>query len=535
MLTISPRTETPIPSVFAIHNHRSRQHKSLLRLLLECSIPVLIYAQGSDGAETSPRMLDSGLGVRTVVAGLDNPTTMAFLGPDDMLVLEKNTGKVQRVTSGAITGTVLDLPVNFASERGLLGIALHPQFPSNGHVYLYWTESSTAADSGELGQTPLLGNRVDRFVWNGSSLIRDNSIGNVVNGRFFSGNIVRLRALQEEAGQPPAGNHNGGVIAFGPDEKLYVFVGDLGRRGEMQNLPCGPTAACPGSAVPDDQFGGPAPDNAHMSGAILRINDNGTAPTDNPFFVAGAARGGEAGAMLQKVFSYGHRNSFGMAFDPKSGGLWLAEDGDDSFSELNLVRPGMNGGWIQVAGPLKRIAQFKAIETGAAPGACSSQASAGLQQLRWPADNVADKAREAKTRLFNLPGSRYRDPVFSWKYDMAPAAIGFMSSPNLGRRFNGDLFMGAAVPRVRGGYLFRFELTADRQDVAVRGSRLRDHVADNHCKSDLTESRRPLLIGENFGSVTDLRTGPNGNLYAVSLSKGSVYEIFKVRKGKPGG
>ena len=120
--------------------------------------------------------------------------------------------------------------------------------------------------------------------------------------------------------QPERGNHDGGVLDFGTDGKLYVFVGDVGRRGQLQNLPCGPTATCPGPTVPDDQFGGPEPDNAHLTGVVLRLEDDGSAPPDNPFFAAGAAMGGEVGANIQKVFSYGHRNSFGMAVDPKSGG-----------------------------------------------------------------------------------------------------------------------------------------------------------------------------------------------------------------------
>jgi glucose/arabinose dehydrogenase len=86
------------------------------------------------------------------------------------------------------------------------------------------------------------------------------------------------------------------VITFGPDDKLYIFIGDVGRRGQLQNLPVGPF----GPGQPDDQFGGPEPDDAHLTGVILRLNNDGTAPTDNPFFAVGAAMGGEVGANLQK-------------------------------------------------------------------------------------------------------------------------------------------------------------------------------------------------------------------------------------------
>jgi len=465
------------------------------------------FSSGSNitvGAQADgPTMLHPRLAVEPVVTGLTTPTSLAFLGAGDMLVLEKNTGKVQRAVNGTIHSTVLDLAVNFGSERGLLGIALHPDFPTNPGVYLYWTESTTGADTNVLSNTPLLGNRVDRFVWDGSSLA-------------FDRNIVLRRAIQQDAGQPERGNHDGGVIGFGPDGKLYVFTGDVGRRGQLQNLPCGPTPTCPGPTVPDDQFGGPEPDNAHFTGVILRLNDDGSAPADNPFFAAGAAMGGEVGANIQKIYSYGHRNGFGMAFDPKSGGLWLEENGDDSFSEINRVEPGMNGGWIQIAGPVERIAQFKEIET--------TFGGMNLQQIRWPPTNIADTPEEALARLFMLPGAHYSDPEFAWKWEVAPAGIGFVNGRGLGPQFEGDLFVGAATPNLEGGYLFDFNLAGNRKKIGVDDPRLEDRVADNLAKHEITESES-LLIGRDFGVVTDIETGPNGHLYAVSLSQGAIYEI----------
>jgi aldose sugar dehydrogenase len=452
-----------------------------------------------------PTILDRNLAVRPVVEGLNTPTSLAFLGPDDLLVLEKNTGRVQRVVDGEVQSTVLDLAVNFGSERGLLGIALHPDFPTNPGVYLYWTESTTGADTNVLSATPLLGNRVDRFEWDGSSLTLDQ-------------NVIRIRALQQDAGQPERGNHDGGVVAFGPDGKLYIFVGDVGRRGNMQNLPCGPTAVCPGPTVADDQFGGPEPDNAHLTGVILRLNEDGTAPTNNPFFAAGATMGGEVGANVQKIFSYGHRNSFGMAVNPATGDVWLQENGDDSFSEINRIEPGLNGGWVQIAGPVARIAQFKEIET--------TFGGQNLQQLRWPPTNIADTPDEALSRLFMLPGARYSDPEFSWKWEVAPGGIGFLGSRALGPQFEGDLFVGAATPLLEGGYLFRFNMTGNNRQVAVNDPLLEDRVADNLAKHEITESES-LLIGTGFGVTTDVETGPNGNLFVVSLTDGAVYEVFR--------
>jgi aldose sugar dehydrogenase len=445
-------------------------------------------------------MLHPLLAVRPVVSGLAQPTSMAFLGPNDLLVLEKATGLVKRVTSGTVAGSVLDLAVNSASERGLLGVALHPRFPAQPFVYLYWTESSTGADTNVVSDVPRLGNRVDRFTWDGSTLTLDR-------------NLIRLRALQADANQPQRGNHDGGVIRFGPDGKLYIIIGDVGRRGQMQNLPQGWS---PGQ--PDDQFGGPEPDDAHLSGVVVRLNDDGSTPTDNPFHAAGAAIGGPVGANVQKVFAYGIRNSFGMAFDPISGSLWQQENGDDSFDEINRIEPGMNGGWIQVMGPIDRIAEFKSIEL--------SIGGASLQQVRWPPTNIADTPAQARSRMFMLPGARYSDPEFSWKFAVPPAAIGFLSGRGLGAQFDGDLFVGAATPLTAGGYLFRFQLTGNRQRIAVDDPRLEDRVADNAAKHDITESES-LLIGRDFGVLTDIQSSPSGTLYVVSVSNGAIYEITR--------
>jgi glucose/arabinose dehydrogenase len=437
---------------------------------------------------------------------------MAFTGPNEAFVLEKASGKVQRVVNGAVQSTVLDLAVNSASERGLLGIALDPDFPIDPGVYLYWTESSTGADSVNLADVPLLGNRVDRFEWNGMTLT-------------WSSNLIRLRAFQADAGQPLRGNHDGGVLRFGPDGKLYAVIGDNGRRGQLQNLRDGPF----GPGQPDDQFGGPEPDNAHLTGVILRLNEDGTAPMDNPFFMAGAAMPGEVGANVQKIFAYGLRNSFGMAFDPVSGVLWEQENGDDSFTELNVAQPGFNSGWVQIMGPPERIAQYKAIETDpTAPQPFAPGGYFGLQQIRWSPTNIADTPAEGLSRLFMLPGAHYSAPELSWKFEVAPAGIGFLESRVLGPQFENDLFVGAARTFLEGGHLFRLNLTGNRRRVAVDDPRLEDRVADNVNKWEITESES-LLFGRNFGVGTDVQTGPNGHLFVVSLDQGRIYEIFPRR------
>ncbi|MCX5690360.1 MAG: PQQ-dependent sugar dehydrogenase [Planctomycetota bacterium] len=480
----------------------------------------LAISAGQAVADTTPLvMLDPNLEASTFVSGLAQPIGAVFIGADDMLVIERASGLVRRVRGGAIQTTpVLDLAVNSNSERGLLSIALSPHFPKDPSVYLRWVESSTGADSGVATAVSLLANRIDRFIWNGSTLT-------------FANTLMSFRALQTDnvvvPGHPGGtnanaqGNHNGGPIRFGPDGKLYAFMGDAGRRGWMQNLANGPFVTPP---FVDDTFGGPAPDNAHFTGVIVRLNTDGSAPSDNPFFAAGAAIGGEAGANIQKLYSYGHRNGFGMAFDPMSGSLWETENADDAMSELNRVVPGMNGGWVQLAGPLARFAQFKSIET--------KLFNSAVQQVRYPPTRIAYTAAAARARMLMLPGAVYKDPEMSWLYEIGPAGTAFVEGNALGAEYAGTMWMGSArgfsQVGANGGSIYRFKLTSDRTNIDVSADpRLADHVADNLFRAqkfDGTESES-FLIGKGFGTTADIVQGPDGNLYVVSVTDNVIYRI----------
>jgi aldose sugar dehydrogenase len=488
-------------------------------------------------------LVDTSLTVSTVVGGLSQPIAMAFIGPNDMLITEKATGQVKRVTNGVVAGVVLDLPVNSNSERGLLGIALHPKFPKTPYVYLYNTESSTGADTNVVANVPLLGNRVDRFTWNGSTLT-------------FDKNIIKLRAFQNDRNNVAdptlpvlRGNHNGGVLRFGPDRKLYIIIGDNGRRGWLQNNLAGP--------VPDDEFGGPAPDDAHLTGVILRLNDDGTTPNDNPFYKVGkqdddiagdsAKKDGdgddddedrddkeignlgplseEARKNVQRIFAYGVRNSFGMTFDPKKGDLWTTENGGRAFDEINRVKPGFNGGWIQFMGPASRVAQFKQIEISVGFGA---NGPAGLQQMRFLPTRIADTPDQGLDRVLNIPGSKLTDPAFSWKQVVPPAALGFIDGKGLGAQYDGDLVVGSAVARpTNPGHLYRFSLNKKRTAFVFNDPLLQDKVADNLVADDSVTEGGEILFGSNFGIVTHIETGADGALYLVSPSSGSVRKITK--------
>jgi glucose/arabinose dehydrogenase len=276
-------------------------HRSARRFPALClALPAAVLSA------TAQTVNDPGLQVEIVAGGLVQPTSMAFIGDGDILVLQKGNGQVRRVLDGVLQADpVLDVAVHFSSERGLLGIATDPDFINNRQVYLYYTESATGADTGSSSSTPL-GNRVYRYDWNGSAL-------------FNPALILDLPAT-------PGPNHDGGVIDFGPDDALYAIIGDLNRGGNLQNVPAGPG--------PDD------------AGVILRVDLHGHPLPDNPFFdpLSGA------GAM-GRYYAYGVRNSFGFTFDPLTGALWDTENGPSSYDEVNRVVPGFNSGWLQIMGP----------------------------------------------------------------------------------------------------------------------------------------------------------------------------------------
>ena len=280
----------------------------------------------SEAPASGPRMTDEALGVEVAASGLTEPTGLAFIGPDQFFVIEKSTGEVHLVSDGDIGDPVLDLAVNFFDERGLLGIAVHPEFESNGFVYLYWTASGEGEGEGGLfGEdtdeefaVPDLGNRVDRFVWDGAALTWDRNIVEMRSNTLDTDTSGRIR-----------GNHDGGQMAFGPDNTLYFVNGDQNLRGELQNI--------------EGQGG---LDAANWTGVVVRVNDDGSIPEDNPSSTP-PPRWTALRREPRAHWAYGIRNSFGLAIHPETGDLWQTENGDDSWDEVNILPGGANSGWCR--------------------------------------------------------------------------------------------------------------------------------------------------------------------------------------------
>jgi plastocyanin len=255
---------------------------------------------------------------------------------------------------------------------------------------------------------------------------------------------------------------------------------------------------------------GPVADDLGLAGVILRLNDDGSAPADNPFFGLGETTGGEAGANLQKVYAYGIRNTFGLTFDPSSGALWQTENGDDAYDEVNVFQPGANSGWIQLMGPPERFDEWKELEL---------ESADGLDNPEFPPDRLAADADAAQAQLVALDGSAYAAPVLSYKYPPALTAVWLVRDDALGPDTRDTALFGTVLTDA----LLRYPLAADGSGLELDGG-LDDRVDDNAGKGDLGESADHVL-GTGFGVITDIRQGPDGTLFVVSLSEGTVYRI----------
>ncbi len=335
-----------------------------------------IYAQDNEG-EILPRVNDSRLTVERVYTGLNESTNMAFLDTNDLLVLEGQSGKVQRI----VNGQMLDKPLidmNSYYQDGLLGIATSREANGSTYVFLYLTEApkkyGTDVDDEEEARQVNQSLGYDR---EGDRLYRFELVGNhLVHPKM----LIDLKGTNQS--KIIGDMHHGGEVVIGPDKAVYVVVGDLdgwkyeGGKTKAQNYQDGKD--------PDGR------------GGILRVTQDGK--------VVGQGVLGST-YPLDLYYAYGIRNSFGMDFDPVTGNLWDTENGPDFGDEINLVEPGFNSGSEVVLGGI----------------------STDYDNL----DNLVD---------FNGKG-KYREPEFSWIVPVAPTAIKFFNSDKYGPEYKNDIFV----------------------------------------------------------------------------------------------
>ncbi len=258
---------------------------------------LLVLAPGALPAATQEQVFDSELHdyrMVTVVDGLQDPWSIAFLPGGEMLVTER-TGDLRIVHDGVVHPDPIEgVPeVRFQGQGGLLDVVLHPDFQSNQLIYLSFSKPNDDSSEGTTA---------------------------VVRGRLDGHSLVDVEEIFQAEAWSASGSHFGSRLAFDPDGYLFITVGDRG--------------VSPMSVPVEDH---PAQDLTNHIGSTIRLHDDGSVPDDNPFVGRDDA--------LPEIWSYGHRNSQGMAIHPVTGDVWQTEHGPQGGDELNLILPGRNYGW----------------------------------------------------------------------------------------------------------------------------------------------------------------------------------------------
>jgi len=254
--------------------------------LLSCTVSILVSASAAAAAANLP----VGFSETVIAAGLSNPTAMEF-APDGRLFVCEQGGALRVINStGLLPTPFLTVPTDPNGERGLLGVTFDPAFTANHWVYIYYTVPGSPAH-----------NRVSRFTAN----------GDVAAGGGTP--VLELNPLSDTAQ-----NHNGGAIHFGADGKLYIGVGENATKTNAQTL-------------------------TNLLGKILRINADGTVPSDNPFY-------NQASGTNRAIWALGLRNPFTFAFQPGTGRMFINDVGENMWEEINDGIVGSNYGWPNCEG-----------------------------------------------------------------------------------------------------------------------------------------------------------------------------------------
>ncbi|MDW0309063.1 MAG: PQQ-dependent sugar dehydrogenase, partial [Nitrososphaeraceae archaeon] len=334
---------------------------------------------------THPVVFDSLLKVEVAAEDLDTPTTMAFLAPNDFLILEKDKGTVQRVINGqTLDKPLLDVNVANSVERGMCGIAVST-IGSKIYVYLYFTEIEGKDGSDRAGKAPI-GNRLYKYE------LVDNKLVNPIL-------LLDLPAI-------PGPRHNGGAIEIGPDNNIYVPVGDIDGSFKVDF-----------EATKTQNFENGI--DADGRSGILKIKQDGEP--------VGEGILGES-MPLRLYYAYGIRNSFGLDFDPITGSLWDTENGPHEGDEINRVYPGFNSGWHEIYGFSTTLGKFN------------------------------------KNDFVSFDGKgKYDEPKIAWSKSTGLTSLIFLDSDKLGSQYRNDMFVGD----VHNGLIYHFKLNNERDDLIL--------------------------------------------------------------------
>ena len=442
---------------------------------------------------SNPVVLDSDFKTQEFVSGLITPVNMEFLG-EDLLVIEKNSGTVKHVKNNKLLDfPVLDVEVSNYGEQGLLGIT-----SVENEVYLFFTE---AFHDGGL----TLENRVYKYTWNGNELVQPI--------------LLKRIPIFDTA-------YVGGELVSDLDGTVYAVTGDNRKTGLLQNH------------LKDESYRYNTDQTTYLAHTLSCVKISFYHYTTNPFswqseqpdlsnnplefnlFNILGNLDSCARQFFYENFSDGHwkdtssiiqiepkdayaaigiRNSFGLAVDPKTGYLWDTENGPDVYDEINLVETKFNSGWAKIQGP-----------------------SNGKLLPQLP----------------NYEEYEYSEPEFSWELPIGVTAIEFPNS-KMFEKYENFVF----VADVNNGNIYKFKLDDTRTKFIFESPYLQDNVlnilensedaafsGDIECLMSGIPCYRfdpmdEILFGKNFGMISDMKFGPDGALYVISLMEGKIYRI----------
>jgi glucose/arabinose dehydrogenase len=375
---------------------------------------------------------DKSLVINKIAENMNSPSSLVFID-NDILITQKYDGKVRLVKDSILKKYPIGDVDTFGKgfENGLKGIASGNR-NNITYIFLLFAESSNKSTN-EVKNVGI-DYKIYRYIWNSTGLkLEDKTL------------ILTLPA------KVPV--NTGGKLIVGPDNQLYITIGDLDMDGKEQNTPR------------ENNFFDIFLNNNIKSGAILRINFDGFPSDDNPFSESG----------FERYFAYGIRNSLGLAFDPVTRYLWDTEQGPGAADEINLVKPGFNSGWNSIQG--------------------FSNTTCCTDDLRT-FQNIF--------KLFKVKGSHYDEPKAVFKNSPKLTGITFQYTDALGPNNNNSLFVGDMM-----GNIYKFDLSKKR-DYLIGANNLSDSI-----------------FAKGFGPISDLKVGPNGNLYVLTYSDNLKYPFNK--------
>lgn len=432
-----------------------------------------------------PIVLDENYVVEEYVENLFVPVNMEFVG-NDLLVIEKNSGKVLHIKNDKLVDSpALDVEVSNYGERGLLGIT-----SVKNSVFLSFTESF------HDGGLPL-GQSVYKYDWNGKTLENPVLLTQlpVFEKTYIGGEIISdlnenvflvtgwgfKLGVTQNIPRDESFRHTSSDELSNPDLRLDIWDSfdnlfscvKVSFQEQTSNPFSWQTTQPEMSEIPQET------DLSHIGGNILSCLRN--------FSYDNFSNGNwDYTSSLVKVspqteiYAIGIRNSFGLGLDPQTGNIWDTENGPDNFDEINLIHEKFNSGWSQVQGPMED--QLKTIDE--------------IEQFT------------------------YGDPKFSWEQPVGPTAIEFPNASGFSEYQN-----FAFVADTNNGIIYKFQLDDSRTNFIFDTPHLQDNVANILDDSSGSESMDEIIFAKNLGLITDIKFGPDGALYVISLMEGKIYKI----------